>query len=151
MTDTEPTFLDAEEMSHFKEKVNFRELVLTHLAKISQISTLEFREGYWERKPYSVSQGIYQTEIYHPDTRECYINSVEFLHDLLLPYFDDEMNKAEEEIENEKDKWYQHYKKKQSSANKWVTKKLTITRTLLQQLSLLLKRQGYLEAKQLKQ
>jgi len=96
-------FEDAESYSfnYDKDKLTFRDIVLQHLRKITQLASVEFRGGYWEVRETPVFSGgatlTIKNRVYVPDTRECYSNAVEVLADLLAPYFDEEMRKAEEE------------------------------------------------------
>lgn len=93
----EPQFEDAESfsMNYGKDQLTFRDIILQHLRKIAQFSSVEFRGGYWD---YRAIHSNYQTNIvktYIPDSREVYSNAVEALADLLYPYFDAEMHKEE--------------------------------------------------------
>lgn len=140
-------FIDAESYSYQKEGMSFKELVLRHLAKISQICTREFKEGYWQNKPVNAGVGTYMVAHYVEDTRDAYINSVNFLNDLLLPYFDTEMKKQTELIEKETEEKLKEFQDSGKKSTEWIYEKLDIKRKLFQQLSLLLKRIGYLEGK----
>jgi hypothetical protein len=103
----ETQFEDAETYNpnFMKDKITFRDIVLQHLRKISQFASVEFRGGYWEEK--EVPLGNMQTltqRTYIPDTREVYSNAVECLADLIAPYFDAEMRKAEAKAEKDIDR-----------------------------------------------
>lgn len=98
-------FIDAESWTgQEKEKLTFREIVLSHLKKIGTFSSVEFRGGYWQPRkiPVGNMQTITQYE-YVPDSREVYSNSVEYLYDILFPHLDKETleagKKAEERIQ----------------------------------------------------
>lgn len=72
------------------EKLEFRQIVLQHLKDILRLGQVEFRGGYMKE----ISHGAYSTHEYVPDSRDCYINAVLGFIDILLPYFDDRMNKV---------------------------------------------------------
>ena len=141
----EPTkFIDAEEYTGSSSEMSFKELILRHLGKISEICTCEFREGYWQEKPVKVGDGISIARTYIDDKRDAYVNAVDFLHDMLLPHFDDEMTKASKKNRDTLNKRYKKFAGKKSD---WKDKKQKIKRLLFQQLSLLLERLKYLETK----
>jgi len=130
------SFADGESQggSYFNSEMSFRGILLNHLNRITLISSKEFHGGFWEDR---VSSGGIVQKSYVPDTRKEYINSVNMLNDLLLPYFDDEMIEAE------------------AKHNKAISlipesEKLSInmrnaSRKLFRDLSLFMKRKNYLE------
>lgn len=145
-------FIDAEEYGMRQEGASFKEICLRHLSKISELSTREFKRGYMRKKPIATSSGVYMAEEYVEDGRKAYINAVDCFYDLLLPHFDEEMEKQDKEIQEELKSKLKEYKEDPTSdADDWVDEKLEIKRRLFQQLSLLLKRLGYLETKGLVQ
>jgi len=148
MSKDEISFRDADGYSVRQEGASFKEICLRHLSKISELSIREFKRGYMKKKPISTSSGVYMAEEYVEDGRKAYINAVDCFHDLLLPHFDKIMSERNKEISedlNSKLKIYQEDTR--SDADDWVDEKLEIKRRLFQQLSLLLKRLGYLETK----
>jgi len=150
--DQEISFIDAEEYGMKQEGASFKEICLRHLSKISELSTREFKKGYMKKKPIATSSGVYMSEEYIEDGRKAFINAVNCFYDLLLPHFDDEMITKDKEIEEElKSKLKEFKEDLNSSADDWIDEKLEIKRKLFQQLSLLLKRLGYLETKGLVQ
>ncbi len=128
-----------------KNKVEFREIVLTHLKRILEISTQEFRGGYWKETP----SGDFVIKEYVADTRKCYIQSIESLHDVLLPNFDTKIETAMEEINKELKELKENYDKSKTKTNEdiknYIYDKLEISRKLFQQLNFLLKRKDYLK------
>jgi len=99
----ENKFEDAEGFSfnYNKNSISFKDIILLHLKKIGEYASVEFRGGYWEKKTRIVSGQILEERIYVPDSREIYSNAVEYLYDMLYPYFDEEMSKAGEKAEKE--------------------------------------------------
>lgn len=71
---------------------SIKEVALMHIKKISEICCQEFRPGYWEEKPIKVAGGISMTKVYHPDSREMFINAIRFLGWLIGAYADDKSN-----------------------------------------------------------
>ena len=89
-----------------KDKITFKLIVLMHLKQIGHYASCEFRGGYWEEKPHPNIHCNATIRTYVPDTREVYSNSVEYLADILYPYFDEEMSKAFKKAEEDTDKAY---------------------------------------------
>ena len=100
MQPAQPEFIDAEMGFHAnKDELNFRFIALSHLRKIMDVGSVEFRGGYWQQSQKQNKEGTISTsKTYVPDSREEFCNSILMLHDILLPHFDDEMNKASKEI-----------------------------------------------------
>ena len=148
MSDDEVSFMDADDYSVRQEGASFKEICLRHLSQISLLSTKEFKRGYMKKKPIATSSGVYMAEEYVEDGRKAYINAVNCFYDLLLPHFDNVMIEKDGEINDELNSKLKEYKDDPTSdADDWVDEKLEIKRRLFQQLSLLLKRLGYLETK----
>jgi len=94
-------FEDNENVSfaYGKEGISFKDIILNHLKRISEFSSVEFRGGYWEERRMHLGGGNFQTErTYVSDSREIYTNAVDVLADLLYPHFDREMKKVEESL-----------------------------------------------------
>ncbi|KKK85206.1 hypothetical protein LCGC14_2775650, partial [marine sediment metagenome] len=109
--DYEPRFVDAEQyqgQSHI-ENLSFKEILLRHLKRITELASKEMRGGFWETKSQILASSmVAENRYYVADTREEYSNAVDCLADLLLPYFDKKM--VVEEKENDK-KLESEYKK----------------------------------------
>jgi hypothetical protein len=108
MIENDTQFEDAESYNYSfdKNKLTFKDIVLLHLKKMTEYASVEMRGGYWETRNRMQGQQIFTDKIYVPDTREIYSNAVEVLADLLSPYFDGDMSKAEEEAEKMMNKAY---------------------------------------------
>ena len=72
-----------------KERLSFREIALSHMKKILEISCIEFRGGFYKL----VIQVNYSFKEYVPSTIKCYIQAVESFSDILQPHFDSKMEK----------------------------------------------------------
>lgn len=66
-----------------EEKLEFRQIVLTHLKRILEISSHELRDTTTH-----TTHANYTETIAHEDTRYSYIQAVENLAYILMPYFD---------------------------------------------------------------
>jgi hypothetical protein len=70
--------------------------------KVGSLACKEFRGGYWQdRVRMAGTMGTYNEHFYVPDSREEYSNAIDYLFDLLYPYFDAEMKKEAKESEGE--------------------------------------------------
>lgn len=78
----------SDESVYSKEERSIKHIVLSHLSKISNLSSSEFVKGYWEMKPFNVGGVATMSKIRHEDTREAYCNAIEFLVDLVYPLGD---------------------------------------------------------------
>jgi len=135
----------SEDFISSKEKVSFREIVLAHLKKILEISTSEFRGGYTK----IVYSGNTSHKEYVPNSRKCYIQSIEALSDVLIAYFDKEMKKAEEDYNKKNETLKKEKEGKKSTKNlkiNYQNKRVKLARKLFQELNLLLNRKQYLKA-----
>jgi hypothetical protein len=134
-------FIDAETQYTFKQGVTPKEMTFQHIMKISSICTKEFKKGYWEERPIKVGESVFIHKTYKDDTREAYVNSVDFLHDWLMPRFDKEATNniglINIEMENERINT--------TNVEEWKDKRIVYRRKIFQELNLLLKRLNYLE------
>lgn len=72
-----------------KDKLEFRQIVLGHMKRILELSSHELRDT-----TYTISHGHYSDTKYQEDTRFSYIQAIENLAYVLMPYFDDEMREV---------------------------------------------------------
>lgn len=139
----EDSFLDGESSfgNSNSDMLSFKSILMRHLERITRLSSVEFKGGYSQKKTIPVAGTLMQQDTYVADTRECYINAVENLADLLFPQFDEEMKKDEEkyvkEIE-EKDKSIKN-------DDQFKNEKRKIIRKLFRSMSCFLFREKYLE------
>lgn len=113
-----------------KEDISIRIIVLNHLKKICLLSCDEFIGGYYNSVTEWHGELRYVKKVYVPDARARYIQAVDSLYDILIPFFDTQFSKEKEEIQ------------KMPSDNN--DKKLEKTRKLFQELNKLLLRKNYL-------
>jgi len=127
-----------------KDKGSFKEILHGHLKKILDITTNEFRGGYYRTSV----QNNTTVEEYIPDSRKCYIQAIESFSDVLLPYFDKEMNEAYNAMADDLELSRQGLLQLDLNSDErqlLIINRLELMRRLFQQLNLLLKRVDYLK------
>jgi hypothetical protein len=131
------------------ESYGFREIVLKQVNRITDIYSSELTSGYWK---YSQPDhyGNKQPLCYISDGRLSFIQSVECLHDLLMPKFDKQMKKDIEDIEAEQlsslencNKDLFEHPKDPSTIRANI--KIKFSRRIFQKLCLFLERIGWLQ------
>jgi len=169
MAEHETKFIDADEFSGSgkNDSLTFKDIVLQHLKKIGTYMSVEFRGGYWEEREVFSGQISNVIRTYVPDTREVFSNSVDYLHDILYPYFDDIMKQKSEDanrrlkkafedntIIKEKDREDTGDEKDKYSVGMTLqnrityrTERVSINRILFRELSCFLHRARYLEGR----
>jgi len=100
---SDDAFLDGESSfgSSNSELLSFKSILMRHLERITRLSSVEFKGGYSQKRTIPVAGTLMQQDTYIADTRECYINAVENLADLLFPQFDEKMKTDEEKYVKE--------------------------------------------------
>ncbi len=135
----------AETFTQKKQRIEFKDLVLQHLKKILDLTTLEFRGGYIKEHV----MGNVLIKEYIPDTRKQYIQSIESFSDILLPHFDKGIKKPYEYISKKLKALTTGMKKKKKLSDHeirdYTLAKLELCRELFRELNLLLKRIDYLK------
>lgn len=104
-------FEDAESYSYpyGKDKLTFKDIVLEHLKRIGTFASVEFVGGYWQEKVRIIGGTGMTERVYIHDTREVYSHSIEYLHDILFPYFDEEMVNESKHAKKETDEAFTKY------------------------------------------
>lgn len=129
-----------------KNKMEFREIILQQLKRILELCSNEFRGGYWTQK----QEGYQVVRQYIPDSRKCYIQSVENFSIILFPHFDKTMveayKKYNESIEKDKKELKKKYTEKDELKFNLVENKLVLAHTLFKDLNSLLHRKKYLKS-----
>lgn len=80
--------------SYTNDKLEFRQIVLGHIKRILELSSHELRNT-----TYVISHGNYSDTKYQEDTRYSYMQAIENLAYVLIPYFDEEMLQVYEKCE----------------------------------------------------
>lgn len=152
-------FGDVEGYRGNNDIISFNLLVLKQIQKISGNANHEFVGGYWQQKVIPMQGGTNKvTEEYIPDTREIYSNSIDFLHDLILPYFIKEdskklkkarerMLKASEDYQTKIDTMLKEFMKDGKFTDEEKTafreERVKLCRKLLQEMSIYLEKENY--------
>lgn len=128
-----------------KDKMSFRVIVLEFLKKILELSTSEFRGGF-----YNIIYGKDSMEkVYVPDARRQFIQATECFGIVLTPHFNDKM-KEKQRTYNEaiKDKCKRLEKDKQGSKEDWerTEKHLELAKGYFKSLNILLGENQYLKS-----
>lgn len=72
------------------EKIEFRYILMRQIDKVRTSRSTEMRGGYEEERKIAMNGMVHDYNVYVPDTRQTYINSVKSLKMLLVTYFDKE-------------------------------------------------------------
>ncbi len=56
------------------QKISYKDIMLQHLKKILELSTNEFRGGYWEKQ----IKGNFTEEVYVPDSRKSIFINIKY-------------------------------------------------------------------------
>lgn len=153
-----------------QDERSFRAILMDYVRVIGKLSKVEFRGGYWMTKTKTLPGGVILEEnIYIPDTREEYCNAIDWLHDILLPYFDDddlegskEMKSSALEVNHKLDKIRDTFleesqqdeildsdsyedKKSKTSLEVYKFKKLKLHRIMFQEINKFLKKNNYFD------
>lgn len=123
-------------------------IVLELLKKITvELGTKEFKGGF--KKPV-INGGITYLD-YVPDSRAEYVQAIEALSDILLPQYDETMDKnyneyLEEVLKAEKELKGKNVYMGDDEHSQFVSRKLFLAKKLFRDLNLLLKRTNYLKS-----
>jgi len=128
------------------EEISIKQIILRHIRKISDISSQELTSSYWQKKPIKISDGIVMSEIYKPDLRLAYSNSVDCLHDLIKPYIDDKFTKEYNQLKKQEKTKLNDKTLTNQDQKIWV--KLKLRRKLFSEIMLLLNRIDFFEGKE---
>lgn len=138
------SIIDAENYRS-NESFGFKDIVMRQLQRVVTNSSQEMRQGFWVYV--NIPNMNPEKSKYIGDSRKELTQSIDCLHDLLMPKFDKEMKKFSEEI------YLKVEEVKEGSENKitfW-NKKLKIYREIFQQLCLFLDRLGWLETMEIEE
>lgn len=142
--------------SYGADKLEFRQIILGHLKRILDISCHELRDGVT-----IVSHGNYDQTTIQEDTRFSYMQSIENLAYVLMPYFDKDMKKVYDDcikiiggfnyevsefLKVEKQKILKESKEDELSSDFIIKLRLRYAKKMFCELNLLLKRVSYLKS-----
>jgi len=139
-----------ENFSWNKEAATLKEVTISHIRKLSEISCQELTAGYFDEKPIRVGEGFSVIRTYHPDLREAYINGVDFLLILVRHCIaqDTEGNFTEilNKLEAAENKDFDTATTEGWSKSDWVLTKLNHKKTLMKEIMLMLDRIQFFSA-----
>lgn len=140
------SFADAENFRGGEETYGFKDIAMRQYQKVVMNSSKEFRSGFWI---YSQPVPMRNAEKirYVGDSRKELRNSLDVLHDILQPKFDEEMIKASEEIYKE----IEEIKEEHDDIKDYWKVTLKSYRKMFQQLSFFLDRLGWLASEVLEE
>jgi len=145
--ETEQPILNGENFRG-QENYGFKNIVLKQVQKIVNIYSQELTEGFMKYSQPN-QYGKQEPIAYISDGRIAYYQSVEVLHDLLNPKFDDDMKESADEIYKEIKEEYNKLKEKAKiktiTNSNWYEIKVKLMRKMFQELCLFLERLGWLE------
>lgn len=129
--------------------LTYEQIVLMHINRCVINGSVEWHGGYWQDR----IQGTYVEKYYIQNSRDVYCNSIKMLRALLKGHFDEEMEKANEEIENNLDEIYKTYQDKIKDSNnksllneakqEWYSEKVSSYIKLFEELIKLVKRLNF--------
>jgi hypothetical protein len=142
-------FIDAESYKGgvVKDRLTFKQIVLNHLSRIIVKMTVEWKGGYWETRTKTIRDVGITDKYYVPDTRAEFENGVYGLYDLLISYFDKQMVKEDQAVNQELEDLKKEALKQKWNDEKYINKRVLVIRKLFQALNKLLYRLHYLEGK----
>lgn len=148
---TEPlTFMDAEAYTGKKgldEPLTIQLIILQHLQRITRLASTEFHGGFWYEVGYQMG-GAVPVKRYMPAANEAYSNAVDCFADLLAPYFDEEMQRADDAHEQACNTAKQELKEEQGGSVEktvWYMVKVRLKRKHFRELTRFLARSGLVE------
>ena len=149
-------FLDENE-SRSSQRIDYNIVLMEQITKVRLSGSVEFRVGYWEHRQKVISGSLVTEKVYVLDTRQIYIGSITQLYDLLIPFFDDEFNKKDKDIQEgikklRKERTQNKKDLKRGEFNvRYYSRLLQIKRKQYKQLIILLSRMGALGIKKSKE
>jgi len=142
--------------SYTNDKLEFRQIVLGHIKRILELSSHELRNT-----TYIINHGNFSDTKYQEDTRVSYIQAIENLAYVLMPYFDNEILEVYDKCEKIINGWGYEVRKtlsktferikeetgKEDLGNIFVIEmRLRYAKKLFVALNMLLKRNDYLKS-----
>jgi len=124
-----------------KDKRSFRDIVLSHLNKILELSCDEFKGGYWKKEV----KGNLIEEVYVPDSRKKMIQVIEFWGYILRPRFNKDMKEKYKKIREKLSGNLKQFNDNKIDKEKFVIRKLKIMKNLFEELNFLLSDLDYLK------
>ena len=128
-----------EYISTKKEKRTFRDIILSQLSKILELSCDEFRGGYTTKS----IKGNFIEEVYVPDSRKRTIQSIEFFSYILKPHFKEDTLEKYNEIMERVSENLKQYENKEINYETFIINKLRCMIEIFEELNSLLSEREY--------
>lgn len=94
-----PQFVDMDSHDMGGDNMTIQMICLEQVRRITRLYSREMRGGYWQTRASQQDGNVTNVLVYVPDTREELCNAIQCLHDILLPYFDAEIEENLKDIE----------------------------------------------------
>lgn len=140
------TILDGENYRNVNEGFGYKEIVMRQLSKVVNNSSQEMRKGFWVYAHPGPNINPEKMR-YIGDSRKELTQSIDVLHDLLLPKFDETIKTKSEELNKKIDE----FRETSSKETSYWRKKLQVYRELFQAICLFLERLGWLEGSEVEE
>jgi len=124
-----------------KTQLSIPQIVLQTIEQIRELSKLEFRGGYSERK----FEGTSWNDVYIPDVRKQVIQSIDFLRMLVQPRFDKQIKGEYAKIMEEQDKNFKENSEK-DDLEQYTINKLKLMLKLFESINLFFERKKYFKS-----
>lgn len=145
----ENEILETAENYRSNQSYGFKEIVLRQLQRVVTNASQEMRKGFWVYSHPSPNLSPEKIR-YIGDSRKELKQSLDVLHDLLMPKFDEDISNKSKEIYEEFENWYaeckENAKQKDFDESDYWNTTLNIYRKLFQEICLFLERLGWLES-----
>lgn len=136
----EGEIVDAENYRGKEEGFGFKEIAMRQFQKVVSNMSQEMRDGI---RVYShVKMREPEITRYLPDTRKQFTQSLDCLHDIIAPKFDERMKTSSQELLSK----IEEIKEGASSEKEYWINKLKIYRNLFQEICFFFERLGWLES-----
>ena len=123
-------YIEEEEYRKEDQTLNIKQIILRHLKKLSDLTVGELTSARIEKKPIIMKDGVATIDVYHEDKRMAYINGIDFLLDMIMPYKDKPFEKRLKELEETEEKKSKEMEEKNSTEDEWIFYLLSIRRKL---------------------
>jgi len=124
-----------------KKSKSIGQMAFEFIDKIFELSTHEFRGGYWTKKDH----GNWIEEVYISDSRKVYCQALRTFMDFLRPHFNDNIKEKVESLETKQEDNLKSFNEGKIKYEKYITKKLSLFQDIFKQLMFLLKEKDYLK------
>lgn len=142
---------DSQDWRDIKQGLSYKEIVLSQVRLCVKNFSQEMRQGFWTYS-YPSPDMRAEKQKYFGDTRKELVGSIESLHDLLMPKFDEQMKKSSEELEKAIEEQHNiSIKKEKITDTQYWNERLKLFRKLFRELIQFLDRMSWLDMESLEE